>query len=87
MSELAKVAENDQTSAADKAKIMSAMVGSVANDSSWLIRRAAISEIHNLLVPQQQNPLAQASSVKFDDATTQVLQKAAKDEKSLSAGN
>ena len=83
MSELAKVAENEQTSATDKSKIMSAMVGSVANDSSWLIRRAAISEIHNLLVPQQQNPSAQASAVKFDDATAQVLQKAVKDEKSM----
>ncbi len=64
-------------------KVLAALRNSVANDKSWLIRRAAISEIQNLVQPPQLSPLAEVPPVKLDDATAQTLFKAAKDEKSL----
>ncbi|CAN5575816.1 M1 family aminopeptidase [soil metagenome] len=83
MSELSKTAKNSQTSATDKNKILAAFNAKIANDSSWLIRRAAIAEISQIVSPQQMNPLAEKAAVKLDEATVQVLLKAAKDENSL----
>ncbi|MGI8638689.1 MAG: M1 family aminopeptidase [Pyrinomonadaceae bacterium] len=80
MDELAKAAKSSQT---DKGKIMSALNGVAASDSSWQIRRAAISEINGIVSPQQMSPLAEKAAVKLDEATVQVLLKAAKDENSL----
>lgn len=80
--ELTDLAQNPQIAAADKGKILTAMRTILANDASWLIRRAAIGGIASMVVPQQDQPGASATVV-LDDATAQVLLKAAKDEKSL----
>ncbi len=80
--ELSKAAKNAQISAADKSKILAAFSAKVNNDSSYLIRRAAIGEVRGIVVPRQSNPLAEPT-VTIDDATAQTLLKAAKDENSL----
>jgi aminopeptidase N len=80
MSELAKKA---RTSAADKEKIMMALRNSASNDAYWRIRRAAVSEIRILLVPPPTAPGADPVAAKVDDATIQLLLKAAKDQNSL----
>ena len=77
--ELGKNAKN----AADKAQIMTALSGSATNDANYLIRRAAIAQISQILAPRNPNPFAQAQAVKLDDATIQALLKAAKDQNSL----
>ncbi|MDQ6786838.1 MAG: HEAT repeat domain-containing protein [Acidobacteriota bacterium] len=70
-----------KTSTADRDKIMTALRNSVANDSLWQLRRAAISEISSIVSPQTDSPVAVA--INLDDTTVQMLQKAAKDENSL----
>ena len=82
LGELTKLAGSPQTSAADKEKIMTALRLSVDSDPSWMIRRAAISKIQEVVAPQPQ-PGASPAAVKIDEATANVLLKAAKDEKSL----
>lgn len=80
LDELAKLAKTDKTSAADKEKIMTAMLVAADTDSSWIIRRAAIGRIQEIIAPEQRSGTA---PVKLDDATANILLKAAKDEKSL----
>ncbi|MEP7039628.1 MAG: HEAT repeat domain-containing protein, partial [Acidobacteriota bacterium] len=80
--ELSKAAKNAQTSAADKSKILAAFSAKVTSDPSYLIRRAAIAEVRGIVVPRQANPLDE-SKVTIDDAASQSLIKAAKDENSL----
>lgn len=80
--ELSKIALNPQASAADKEKVLPAMRNVLANDASWLIRRAAIESIGSIFVQQQTQP-GKFVTLVLDDATAQVLLKAAKDEKSL----
>ncbi len=83
MNELSKAAKNNQAAAGDKSKILAAFSQKATSDSSYLIRRAAIAEIHQTVTPPPTNPLAPAAAVKLDDATVQALLKATKDENSL----
>ncbi len=80
--ELSKAAKNAQISAADKSKILAAFSAKVTSDPSYLIRRAAIAEVRGIVIPRQANPLDE-SKVTIDDAASQSLIKAAKDENSL----
>ncbi len=82
MEELSKAAGNNQTSAADREKIMAAFLSEVTGDSSWLIRRAVISKVQGIVAPPQR-PGTMPAPVTLDNATVQVLLKAAKDENSL----
>ncbi len=69
-------------SSTDKTKIISAVRNSAEKDASWLIRRAAISNLQEMYVPQTP-PGMPTPTAKLDDATTEMLLKAVKDEKSL----
>ena len=82
ISELMTAARNQQTSAADRAKILTAMQTILSYDTSWMIRRAAVEGIASMVVPQQVQP-GKSAPVVLDDATAQTLLKAAKDENSL----
>jgi aminopeptidase N len=83
MEELGKMSKSTTASAADKEKIMMALRASVSNDANWQLRRAAIAKIVSFVTPQPTSPLASAPAVVLDDATTQVLLKAAKDAQSM----
>lgn len=78
MGELSRLAKDAKTTAADKDKIMAALRSEVENDKFWRLRRAAISEIRTVLVPQMP-PNAKLPPLKLDDATIAALLKAAKD--------
>ncbi len=80
MNELTRISLDAKTTAADKEKILSALRSSAANDKSWLLRRNAITEISYVVAPQN---VVAGAAIKIDDATIQVLLKAAKDENSL----
>ena len=73
MTELSKVL------ATDTAKILTAFNNIAANDSSWLMRRAAIGAIAQVLAPQ--TPKGEVK-IKLDSATEQTMLKTAKDENS-----
>ena len=76
--ELERKAANAET----REKIIAAFLSSAERDANWNIRRAALSKINNLFVPQLP-PGAPMPAVKLSDAIVQTLTKAAKDEKSL----
>ncbi len=78
MGELMKLME----SSSDKTKILTAVRDSADKDASWMMRRAAISNLQEMYVPQTP-PGVPAPTAKLDDATTQMLLKALKDEQSL----
>ncbi len=80
--ELSKIARDQKTSVTDKEKVMSALRGLATSDKSWQIRRAAFSEIRQIVIPQA-IPGTAPVAVKLDDATVQILLNAAKDGKSL----
>ncbi|MDQ3799171.1 MAG: HEAT repeat domain-containing protein [Acidobacteriota bacterium] len=81
MSELGKIAKNQQTSAADKERIMAALRSAAEKESFWRLRRAGLEEITAILSPQAPQ-FAKAPAARLDEATVQTLLKAAKDEKS-----
>ena len=64
----------------DLAKVLAAFNSVAANDSSWLLRRAAIDSLARILEPR--TPGAEVA-VKLDAVTEQTMLKNAKDEKSL----
>ncbi len=76
MSELVKRAEND----GEQAKVLAALLDAAKTDSFWRLRRAAISEISGLVVPQAP-PLADAPAAKLDESLTTFLVSAAKTSK------
>ncbi len=78
MGELVKGLENST----DKTKILSAIRDSADKDASGLIRRAAISNLAEIYVPQTP-PGVPTPPAKLDDATTQMLLKSTKDKESL----
>ena len=73
MDELVKMSEDSP----DQAKIMTALLESAKNDSFWRIRRAAISEIREMVVPQAP-PGTEIEPVKLDEALATLLVSAAK---------
>ena len=77
MSELAKKA------ATDKEKVLAALRNTVETDKVYQLRRAALAEIRNAVIPRRTNPMAEDKPVVIDAATIATLQKAAKDQKSL----
>ena len=83
MGELSKAVKNSQISAADKSKISSAFASKITNDGSWIIRRAAIGALAQIIAPRQPNGAAQKSEIKIDSTVEQTMLKAAKDENSL----
>ncbi|MBS1797930.1 MAG: HEAT repeat domain-containing protein [Acidobacteria bacterium] len=66
----------------DRAKILDAVRSTAEKDASWLIRRDAIETLTEVYVPQLPPGMA-APPAKIDEATTQMLMKAVKDEQSL----
>lgn len=73
-SELAKIYKDEKTVATDKDKVMAALRNTVEKDSFWRVRRGVLSEIRNILIPNQaKEPL------KIDEAATSTLLAAAKD--------
>ena len=82
MSELTGIAKAQNTSAAEKQKIMSALVSSAEKDAYWRNRGGAISELRSILVPQQA-PGSQPVAVKLDEEVVQMLTKTAKDKQSI----
>ncbi len=78
MNELVKQLETSN----DKTKIFGAIRDSADKDASWMIRRAALSNLSEIFVPQTP-PGVPAPTAKLDEATTQILLKSAKDEQSL----
>jgi aminopeptidase N len=66
----------------DKTKILGAVRNSAEKDPSELIRRAAISNLQEMFVPQTP-PGVPTPTAKLDDATTQMLLKAAKEKQPL----
>lgn len=64
----------------DLTKVLAAFNSVAANDSSWMLRRAAIGSIAQILAPQTPENQVQ---IKIDAPTEQTMLKAAKDEKSL----
>jgi aminopeptidase N len=61
----------------DKGKITKAILSEVEKDSFWQNRRAALAVIKSMAAPDEDS----SEAVKLDDATVQVLLKAAKDPK------
>ena len=78
LGELAKAFENSS----DKPKILAAVRTAAEKDASFNIRRAAISTLRDIFVPQMP-PGVPAPPAKLDDATAQMLLKTAKDQNSL----
>jgi aminopeptidase N len=78
MEQLEGKAEN----AADKAKIIAALLSSFEKDKNWNIRRAALSVVRNLSVPQVP-PGTPLPPVNLSDNIVQTLLKAIKDENTL----
>ncbi len=83
MVELSKAARNSRTSLADKSKISSAFTTKITNEGSWIIRRAAIGELAQVIAPRQPNGAAQSDIMKIDSVVEQTMMKAVKDENSL----
>jgi aminopeptidase N len=63
-------------------KIVAALLNTVEKDTNWQMRRAAIGILSEMKTSKGPNPDAEPI-ITLDDATVQVLLKAAKDEKSL----
>jgi len=78
MVELARKTEGSN----DRTRIIAAIRDAAEKDASWLIRRDAINALHEMMVPRTP-PGMPAPAAKLDDATTQMLLKATKDEQSL----
>ena len=76
MDELSKRADTE----GERAKILAAFLESAKNDKFWRIRRAAISEISNLIVPQAL-PNVEVPAVKMDESLSTFLVSAAKTSK------
>ena len=74
MTELSKKTTTDLT------KVLAAFNSVAANDSSWMLRRAAITALIQILVPQTTEGDVK---IKLDQTTEQTMLKAIKDEKSL----
>ena len=71
--------ELSKSLATDTTKILAAFNNIASNDSSWLMRRAAIGAIAQVLAPQ--TPESDVK-IKLDSTTEQTMLKALKDEKS-----
>jgi aminopeptidase N len=80
-SELAKIYKKDDTSAADKQKILSAMLNVAEKDSFWRIRRGIMSELEFIYNPQNDNP--GETPLKLDETATNFFLKAVKDSNSV----
>jgi aminopeptidase N len=72
----------EKAAASDKDKIIAALLNSAQNDKNFNIRRAALSVVRNLSVPQLP-PGTPLPPVSLSDATIQTALKAIKDENSL----
>ncbi len=77
MNELVKRAEVE----GERAKILTALLETAKNDKFWRIRRAAISEIRDLIVPQQNMPNVEIPPVKIDESLSTFLASSAKNAK------
>ena len=78
MGELMRLMEESS----DKTKILSAVRDSAEKDSSWLIRREAIANLHTIFVPKTPRGAPEPTAV-LDESTAQMLLKAVKDKQSL----
>ncbi len=78
--------KNKYAASPDKAKIAAVLLGAVEKDSFWRLRRAALSEIARIYSPDVP-PGTEKPAAKLDDATIQVLLRAAKDKSSLVRGD
>ena len=78
MRELAKRA--DAEGEGERTKILAALLDSAKNDKFWRVRRAAISEISDLIVPQAM-PLVEVPPVKMDEALSTFLASSARNSK------
>ncbi len=74
------IGELSKKTTTDLTKVLAAFNSVAANDSSWMLRRAAISAIAQILAPQ--TPEGDVK-IKLDATTEQTMLKAVKDEKSL----
>lgn len=72
--------ELSQKTTTDLTKVLETFRSIAANDSSWVLRRAAINDLARILTPQTPDNQTQ---IKIDQPTEQTMLKAAKDEKSL----
>ena len=75
--ELAGLAKNEKTSAADKAKIYSGFRNAILSKVYWRLRQAAISQLQSLLAPA-----TETKPVPLDEATITMLLTVIKNEKS-----
>jgi aminopeptidase N len=74
--------EQKAANAADKERIVTAYIAAFAKEKNSDVRRAALSKVNNLSLPQVQ-PGAPLPAVILSEAVTQTLLKALKDENSL----
>lgn len=77
MGELSKIAKNKETSDSEKSKILSSLRKAAVSDEFWRLRRDALQQIRDVVLPYQNG------NIMFDSLTLEVLKKATKDKHSL----
>lgn len=68
LGELVKLAQHEQTSAADKARILTGLRQTAGSNTYWRLRLSALSQLQGLLAP-----FGQTKAVALDDATLSLL--------------